>query len=363
VYQGHGCIKTANIVEVFDKSDSTILLHSLETDKIIIATGSKPICPPSFNYDKQRIITSTESLNLTVVPNHIVIVGAGVIGMELGSVYARLGSKVSVVEYADSILGGMDADLGKDMLKTLRKELGFTFYLAHGVDTVSSDGAQITLSATARKDGAKLTLQADYCLIAIGRKPYTDNLGLENVGVEKDERGRIKTNSHLQTNIANIFAIGDVIQGAMLAHKAEEEGVLVAEFLAGQKPHINYNLIPGIVYTWPEVASVGQTEEQLKTANVPYKSGKFFFRALGRARASGDTSGFVKILAHKDTDEVLGMHIIGARAADIIMEGVAAMEFRASAEDIARFSHGHPTYTEAVKEAALDCTDKRSLHS
>ncbi len=363
VFYGHGTIQTAHSVAVFDKSDASKLLHTIETDKIIIATGSKPVCPPAFNYDKKRIITSTEALHIDHVPASMVIVGAGVIGLELGSVYARLGTKVSVVEYADSILGGMDGDLGKDMLKTLRKELGFTFYLSHAVAEVRADGEQIHLLAHARKDNSALNLTADYCLIAVGRKPYTDGLGLENVGIERDERGRIKTNDHLQTNLPNVFAIGDVIVGAMLAHKAEEEGVLVAEYLAGQKPHINYNLIPGIVYTWPEVASVGQTEEQLKAAAVPYKAGKFFFRALGRARASGDTNGFVKILAHKETDEVLGMHIIGARAADIIMEGVAAMEFRASAEDIARFSHGHPTYTEAVKEAALDCTEKRSLHS
>lgn len=363
VYTGHGSFVDKNTIAVHDKSDASKLLHTISTDKVIIATGSKPVTPASFNYDKKRVITSTEALNLQEVPQHLVIVGAGVIGLELGSVYARLGAKVSVVEFADNILGGMDGDLGKEMQRILKKELGFAFYLGHGVESVTSDGNQITLKAKNRKTEAALELTGDYCLVSIGRRPYTDNLGLENIGVEKDERGRIKTNDHLETNVAGVFAIGDVVQGAMLAHKAEEEGTLVAEYLAGQKPHINYNLIPGIVYTWPEVASVGQTEEQLKAAGVPYKAGKFLFRALGRARASTDINGFVKILAHKDTDEVLGMHIIGARAADMIMEGVAAMEFRASAEDIARFSHGHPTFTEAIKEAALDATAKRSIHS
>lgn len=363
VFTGHGKFIDKNTVAVHDKSDMSKVLQTLSTDKVIIATGSKPICPPAFNYDKKRIISSTEALQLAEIPKSVLVIGAGVIGLELGSVWARLGSEVQVVEYSDAVLGGMDLELGKEMNKVLRKELKFKFHLGHKVESVTSDGNQVTLTATNLKTNAAVSLTADYCLVAIGRYAYTDALGLENVGIEKDERGRIKTDKHLQTNVEGIFAIGDVVKGAMLAHKAEEEGTMVAEFMAGQQPHINYDLIPGIVYTWPEIASVGLTEEQLKAAATPYKSGKFFFRALGRARASGDTDGFVKILAHKETDEVLGMHIIGARAADLIMEGVAAMEFRASAEDIARFSHGHPTFTEAIKEAALAATANRSIHS
>jgi dihydrolipoamide dehydrogenase len=363
IFTGHGKFIDKNTVAVHDKSDMSKVLHTLISDKVIIATGSKPICPPAFNYDKKRIISSTEALQLAEIPKSVLVIGAGVIGLELGSVWARLGVEVQVVEYSDAVLGGMDLELGKEMNKVLRKALKFKFHLGHKVETVVSDGNQVTLTATNLKTNAAVTLTADYCLIAIGRHAYTDALGLENVGIEKDERGRIKTDKHLQTNVEGIFAIGDVVKGAMLAHKAEEEGTMVAEFMAGQQPHINYDLIPGIVYTWPEIASVGQTEEQLKAAATPYKSGKFFFRALGRARASGDTDGFVKILAHKETDEVLGVHIIGARAADMIMEGVAAMEFRASAEDIARFSHGHPTFTEAIKEAALAATANRSIHA
>lgn len=363
VFTGHGKFIDKNTVAVHDKSDMSKVLQTISTDKVIIATGSKPICPPAFNYDKKRIISSTEALQLAEIPKSVLVIGAGVIGLELGSVWARLGSEVQVVEYSDAVLGGMDLELGKEMNKVLRKELKFKFHLGHKVESVTSDGNQVTLTATNLKTNAAVSLTADYCLVAIGRYAYTDALGLENVGIEKDERGRIKTDKHLQTNVEGIFAIGDVVKGAMLAHKAEEEGTMVAEFMAGQQPHINYDLIPGIVYTWPEIASVGLTEEQLKAAATPYKSGKFFFRALGRARASGDTDGFVKILAHKETDEVLGMHIIGARAADLIMEGVAAMEFRASAEDIARFSHGHPTFTEAIKEAALAATANRSIHS
>lgn len=362
-FYGHGKFIDRHTIAVHDKLDMSKVLHTLSGKKFIIATGSKPITPAAFNYDKKRIITSTEALNLAEVPKSVVVIGAGVIGLELGSVWARLGTEVQVVEFSDVVLGGMDLELGKEMQKVLRKELKFKFHLSHKVESVTSDGTQITLTAQNMKKDEKLTINADYCLVAIGRYAYTADLGLENVGIEKDERGRIKTDNHLQTNVEGIFAIGDVVKGAMLAHKAEEEGVMVAEYMAGGKPHINYNLIPGIVYTWPEIASVGETEEQLKAAGTPYKSGKFLFRALGRARASADTDGFVKILAHKETDEVLGVHIIGARAADLIMEGVAAMEFRASAEDIARFSHGHPTFTEAIKEAALAATANRSIHS
>ena len=362
VFEGHGSFVDKNTVQISDKKDNSKVLHTLQTDKVIIATGSKPIAPPAFNYDKKRIITSTESLNLEKVPKSMVVIGAGVIGLELGSVYARLGTKVEVVEYADAVLATMDKDIGKEMKKVLKKELKFNFHLNHMVTEVSSTSRQVTVKAKSRKDDKEIEFKADYCLIAIGRKAYTDQLGLEHVGVQVDERGRIETNEHLQTNLEGIYAIGDVVKGAMLAHKAEEEGVYVAEHICGQHPHINYNLIPGVVYTWPEVAAVGQTEQQLKDAGIPIKVGKLPFKALGRARASTDTDGFVKVIAHKETDEVLGVHMIGARVADVIAEAVVAMEYRASAEDISRISHAHPTFTEAVKEAALAATDNRPLH-
>ncbi|WBM74533.1 dihydrolipoyl dehydrogenase [Saprospira grandis] len=362
VYTGHGSFVNRNTIQIAPK-DGEGETQTIETDKVIIATGSKPVLPAAFNYDKQRVISSTEALTLKEVPKRLLVIGAGVIGLELGSVYARLGTEVEVIEYQNAVLGGMDADLGKEMRKVLKKELKIKFHLNHKVETVENLGGEVKLVAESRKDGKKLELQADYCLVAIGRRPYTDALGLENVGVELDERGRIKIDNHMQTNVEGIFAIGDVVRGAMLAHKAEEEGVYVAEYISGQKPHINYNLIPGVVYTWPEVAAVGQTEEELKAAKVAYKVGKFPFKALGRARASADTNGFVKILSDKETDEVLGVHMIGARCADLIIEAVAAMEFRASAEDMSRYSHPHPTFTEAVKEAALAATEDRALHS
>jgi dihydrolipoamide dehydrogenase len=271
-----------------------------------------------------------------------------------------LGAEVSVVEYMDSIIPTMDRTLGKELLKVLKKE-GVKFYLSHKVKAVSAKGKTVTLKADDAK-GKELVLEGDYCLVSVGRKPYTEGLALENAGLKVDERGRITVDGHLQTAVAGIYAIGDVIKGAMLAHKAEEEGVMVAEVIAGQKPHIDYNLIPGVVYTWPEVAAVGQTEEQLKEAGVNYKVGSFPMRALGRSRASMDMDGLVKVLADKETDEILGVHMIGARAADMIAEAVVAMEFRASAEDIARISHAHPTYTEALKEACLSATADRSIH-
>lgn len=361
VFQGHGSFVNKNTIKV-SPIDGTAEEQIIETDKVIIATGSKPITPAAFNYDKKRIITSTEALKLSEIPKRMLIIGAGVIGLEMGSVYARLGTEIDVIEFQDSVLGGMDADLGKELQKVLKKELNFKFHMNHAVKTVINNGKKVTLTAEAKKDAKELVLEADYCLIAIGRRPYTDALALENAGVSVDDRGKIVVDDHLQTNVPGVFALGDVVRGAMLAHKAEEEGVFVAEYMAGQKPHINYNLIPGVVYTWPEVAAVGKTEEELKKDGVAYKVGKFPFRALGRARASGDLDGFVKILAHKETDEVLGVHMIGARCADLIIEAVAAMEFRASAEDMSRYSHPHPTFTEAVKEAALAATDNRALH-
>ena len=358
VYNGHGSFVDAHTISVAKEDGSK---EEITSDKVIIATGSAPNVPASFNYDGKRVITSTEALEITAVPKRMVIVGGGVIGLELGSVYARLGTAVEVVEYMERIIPGMDKDCSKELMRAMKK-LGVKFHLKHGVTDVQANDKNVIVSVQKRDSEDTFTIDADYCLVAIGRIPYTDNLGLENVGVEKDERGRIAVDGHLKTNIDNIYAIGDVIKGAMLAHKAEEEGVFVAETIVGQKPHIDYNLIPGVVYTWPEVAGVGQTEEQLKEAGIPYKSGKFPMKALGRARASTDTEGMVKILAHKETDEILGVHMVGPRTADMIAEAVALMEFRASAEDAARMSHAHPTYTEAFKEAALAATDNRPLH-
>jgi dihydrolipoamide dehydrogenase len=358
VYTGHGSFVNKNKIQIA-KADGKN--EEIETDKVIIATGSKPIVPEAFNYDKKRVITSTEALNIDKVPKKMVVIGAGVIGLELGSVYARLGTEVEVVEFMDRIIAGMDGDCSKELQRSLKK-LGLKFHLKHKVNTVTANSKGVKIEVQKRDSEDTFEIDADYCLVAIGRKPYTENLGLENVGISLDDRGRIEVNENLETNVSGIYAIGDVIKGAMLAHKAEEEGVFVAETMAGQHPHVDYNLIPGVVYTWPEVAAVGQTEEQLKEAGTPYKVGKFPFKALGRARASTDTEGMVKILAHKDTDEVLGVHMVGPRVADIIAEAVVAMEFRASAEDISRMSHAHPTFTEAVKEAALAATDNRALH-
>ncbi len=358
VHHGHGSFVSATKIKV-SKEDGTS--SEIETKKVIIATGSKPITPPAFAYDKNRVITSTEALNIKKVPKRMIVIGAGVIGLELGSVYARLGTEVEVVEYQDRILAGMDKDCAKELQRSLKK-LGVKFHLKHMVTAVKATKTSVTVEFQKRDTDTTLKAKADYCLVAIGRRAYTDNLGLENIGVVSDDRGRIEVDNHLQTNVPNIFAIGDVVKGAMLAHKAEEEGVFVAEYMAGEKPHIDYNLIPGVVYTWPEVSAVGRTEEQLKEAGIEYKVGKFPFKALGRARASMDTEGIVKVLADKHTDELLGVHMTGPRTADVIMEAVALMEFRASAEDMARICHPHPTYTEAVKEAALAATGDRALH-
>ncbi|UOB17751.1 dihydrolipoyl dehydrogenase [Abyssalbus ytuae] len=358
VFQGIGSFTDATHIEIA-KSDGSS--EKIEAKNTIIATGSKPSTLPFIKIDKEKIITSTEALKLTEVPKHLIVIGGGVIGLELGQVYKRLGAEVSVVEYMDRIIPGMDSALSKELTKVLKKQ-GFKFYTKHKVKEVTRKGKKVTVKADDAK-GNEAVFEGDYCLVSVGRRPYTDGLNAEKAGVKIAERGQIEVNDHLQTNIPNIYAIGDVVRGAMLAHKAEEEGVMVAEILAGQKPHIDYNLIPGVVYTWPEVAAVGKTEEQLKEEGVKYKTGQFPMRALGRSRASMDTDGFIKILADASTDEVLGVHMIGARVADLIAEAVTAMEFRASAEDISRMSHAHPTYAEAVKEAALDATDKRALHS
>lgn len=357
VFNGHGSFVNKNTIEVTGADGKKTQIESAKT---IIATGSKPASLPGIEMDKKRIISSTEALGLTEIPKHMVIIGGGVIGLELGSVYARLGAKISVLEFTGGIISTMDTALGKELLKSLKK-LGFEFYLNHKVTGVTAKGKEVTVTADNAK-GEKVELKGDYCLVSVGRKPYTDNLGLDKAGVKSDNRGKIETDDHLQTNIQGIYAIGDVIKGPMLAHKAEDEGSFVAEIIAGQKPHIDYNLIPGVVYTWPEVAAVGFTEEQLKERGKKYKVGNFPFKASGRARASMDTDGFVKVLADETTDEILGVHIIGPRAADMIAEAVVAMEYRASAEDISRMSHAHPTYTEAFKEACLDATGKRALH-
>jgi dihydrolipoamide dehydrogenase len=357
VLEGLGSFVDATHVAV-TKADGTT--ETVEAKNIIIATGSKPSSLPFIKIDKERIITSTEALKLPEVPKHLVIIGGGVIGIELGQVYLRLGAQVSVVEYMDRIIPGMDSSLSKELTKVFKKQ-GMKFYVSHKVKSVERSGDVVTVQAENTK-GETITLEGDYALVSVGRRPYTDGLNADKAGVKISDRGQVEVNDHLQTNVPNIYAIGDVVRGAMLAHKAEEEGTMVAELIAGQKPHIDYNLIPGVVYTWPEVAAVGQTEEQLKEAGIAYKSGSFPFKALGRARASADLDGFVKILADAKTDEVLGVHMIGARTADLIAEAVVAMEFKASAEDISRMSHAHPTFAEAIKEAALAATDNRALH-
>ena len=357
VIQGWASFADATHIDIATDAGIT----QIEAAKTIIATGSKPTSLPFISIDKERVITSTEALNLTEVPKRLIVIGGGAIGLELGSVYGRLGSEVTVIEYADSLIPNMDKSLGKELRKVLKKNLKFNINVNCGVTSVVRNGDEVVVKATNKK-GTEEVFTADYCLVSVGRSAFTDKLGLENTGVKVDDRGRVDVNEHLQTSVSNIFAIGDVVRGAMLAHKAEEEGVFVAEFMAGEKPHMNYDLVPGVVYTWPEVAAVGKTEEQLKADRIKYKAGSFPFKASGRARASNDTDGFVKVLADANTDEILGVHMIGPRAADMIAEAVVAMEYRASAEDIARICHAHPTFTEAFKEAALDATDKRALH-
>lgn len=357
VFEGTGSFKDATHIDIAKAQGET---QTIEAKHTIIATGSKPSSLPFIEIDKERIITSTEALKLKEIPKHMVIIGGGVIGLELGQVYRRLGSEVSVVEFMDRIIPTMDKALARELTKVLKKQ-GVKFYTSHKVGGVERKGNEVVITAEDKK-GKSVEFKGDYCLVSVGRRPFTDGLNADAAGVKLDDKGRVEVNAQLQTSIQNIYAIGDVVKGAMLAHKAEEEGTFVAETIAGQKPHINYNLIPGVVYTWPEVAAVGKTEEELKDAGIDYKEGKFPMRALGRSRASGDTDGFVKILTDAATDEVLGVHMIGARVADLIAEAVTAMEFRASAEDIARMSHAHPTYAEAMKEAALAATDDRPLH-
>ena len=357
-YTGVGSFADKNTIKV-KRADGTE--DTITSKNVIIATGSKPTALPFLPIDKQRIITSTEALNLKEVPKHLIVIGGGVIGLELGSVYARLGAKVTVVEFMDSIIATMDKTMGKELQKSLTK-IGFEFLLSHKVTGATVKGNTVTVTADSPK-GEKISIEGDYCIVAVGRTAYTEGLGLDKIGIKLEERGKkIPVNEHLETPVKGIYAIGDVIRGAMLAHKAEEEGVFVAETIAGQKPHINYNLVPGVVYTWPEVASVGLTEEQLKEQGKKYAVGSFPFKASGRARASMDTDGLVKVLTDASTDEILGVHMIGPRVADMIAEAVVAMEYRASAEDIGRICHAHPTYTEAFKEAALAATGNRAIH-
>ena len=357
VIHGTGSFVAKNKIEILDSDKKKT---QIEGKNIIIATGSKPNYFPGMEPDKKRIITSTEALNLKEIPGKMLVIGAGVIGLELGSVYKRLGSQVEVIEFAKSILPTMDISIGKEYGKVLKKE-GFKLHMEHHVKSVKNTGKKVIVTALNKK-GEEVKIEGDYCLVAVGRKAFTEGLNLKSAGLEANERGQIVVNENLQSNVPNIYAIGDVVRGAMLAHKAEEEGVFAAEFIAGQKPHINHNLIPGVVYTWPEIAAVGKTEQELIADKIEFKSGSFPIRALGRARASMDINGMVKILADKTTDEILGVHMIAPRAADLIMEAVTAMEYRASAEDLARICHPHPTYTEAIKEAALAATENRPLH-
>ena len=356
VYNGFGSFVDKNKVKIRSLEAEIII----ESKNIIIATGSKPASLPFVKLDKERVITSTEALSLKEIPKHLIIIGGGVIGLELGQVYKRLGAEVSIIEYMDKIIPTMDSGLSKELTKVFKKQK-LKIHTSHKVTAVERVNDNVRVMAE-DKNGKLIEFNGDYCLVSIGRSAYTDGLNLESIGLETNDKGQIKVNDHLQTKHSNIYAIGDVVKGAMLAHKAEEEGVLVAEIISGQKPHIDYNLIPGVVYTWPEVASVGKTEDYLKENNIEYKVGQFPMRALGRSRASSDLDGFVKILADKNTDEIIGVHMIGARCADLISEAVVAMEYRASAEDLARISHAHPTYSEAIKEAALAATENRALH-
>ena len=356
VYNGLGSFLDSHTVKIDNSSNIT----KISFKNAVIATGSKPTSLPFAKIDKKRIITSTEALKLKEIPKKLIVIGGGVIGLELGQVYNRLGAEVSVIEYSNTITPFMDSAVSKELIRIFKKQK-IKFYLSHKVFNVSVNKDNVNVDAE-DSNGNKISFSGDYCLVSVGRKPFTEGLNLKALNIITNDKGQIDVNNHLQTKIENIYAIGDVVRGPMLAHKAEEEGVMAAEIIAKQKPHIDYNLIPNVIYTWPEVASVGKTEEQLINDGIEFKKGQFPMRALGRARASMDIDGFVKILADKKTDEILGVHIIGARAADLIAEAVIAMEFRASAEDISRMSHSHPTYAEAIKEAALAATEDRALH-
>ncbi|MCM8537384.1 MAG: dihydrolipoyl dehydrogenase [Lentisphaeraceae bacterium] len=353
---GHASFLDKNSIEV----DNNGKKETYKATNFIIATGSKPTELPFLKYDGKHVISSTDALKLEKIPKELIVIGGGVIGLELGSVYGRLGTKVTVIEFMDRILPPMDAELGKTLQRSLKKS-NFEFHLKTKVTGAKVSRNKITVEAENKK-GEVVTFTGDHALVCVGRRPYTDSLNAEAAGVELDERGFIKVNDHLQTASDNIYAIGDVIGGMMLAHKAEEEGVFAVEHIAEEIPHVNYNTIPGVVYTWPEVASVGKSEQDLKEAGKEYKVGKFPFKASGRARAAEETEGFVKVLADPETDEILGVHMIGPRCSDMISEAVVAMEYKASAEDIATIVHAHPTFTEAFKEASLMATADRAIH-
>ena len=356
-FKGYGSFKSQNEISIKDNENKETIIQS---EKTIIATGSVATSLPGIEIDEQKIVSSTGALKLEKVPNKMVVVGGGYIGLEMGSVWSRLGSEVQVVEFLDHITPGMDKEISSEFMKILKKQ-GIKFNMQNKVETIKKNKSGVTVS-TVDKEGNKNNLDCDVVLISVGRKANTEGLNLETVGVELDDRKRIKTDKSFKTNLENIYAIGDVISGPMLAHKAEDEGIAVAENIAGQSGHVNYDTIPGVVYTTPEVAAIGKTEEQLKDSKMKYKVGKFSFMANSRAKAIDDAEGFVKILADEKTDKVLGAHIIGPHAGELIAEIGVAMEFGASSEDIARTCHAHPTFSEAVKEAALS-VDKRAIHS
>tara|TARA_B100001057_G_scaffold500206_1_gene614073 strand:- start:2781 stop:4181 length:1401 start_codon:yes stop_codon:yes gene_type:complete len=355
--KGTGSFKSKNEILIKDNKNTETIIQA---EKVIIATGSMPVSLPNIEFDEKVIVSSTGALNLEKVPKKMIVVGGGYIGLEMGSVWSRLGAEVHVIEFLDHITPGMDKEISNEFMKILKKQ-GINFHLRHKVEKIkrNKSGAVIL---TSDEDGKKKDFECDVVLISVGRKPNTNGLNLEKIGIQLDEKKRIKTNKNFQTNLDNIYAIGDVISGPMLAHKAEDEGIAAAENIAGQSGHVNYDTIPGVVYTTPEVASIGKTEEQLKEKKIQYKIGKFSFIANSRAKAIDDTEGFVKILADKKTDKVLGAHLIGPHAGELIAEIGVAMEFGASSEDIARTCHAHPTFSEAVKEAALS-VDKRAIHS
>ena len=356
-FKGVGSFKSKNEILIKDDQNKENLIQA---DKVIIATGSVPVSLSGIKFDEKIIVSSTGALKLDQVPKKMVVVGGGYIGLEMGSVWSRLGADVHVVEFLDHISPGMDKEISNEFMKILKKQ-GIDFHMQHKVETIKKNNSGASIK-TIDKDGNKKDFECDVVLISVGRKPNTNGLNLKKIGVELDEKKRIKTDKNFKTNQDNIYAIGDVIEGPMLAHKAEDEGIAVAENIAGQSGHVNYDTIPGVVYTTPEVASIGKTEEQLKELNIKYKVGKFSFMANSRAKAIDDTDGFVKILAHEKTDKVLGAHLIGPHAGELIAEIGVAMEFGASSEDIARTCHAHPTFSEAVKEAALS-VDKRAIHS
>ena len=355
-FKGKGSFENENSIKIEGLEGTKII----QTDKTIISTGSEPVSLPGVDFDEERILSSTGALSIPKLPNKMIVVGGGYIGLEMGSVWSRLGTEVTVVEFLDHITPGMDRDISNEFMKILKKQ-GIKFNLNTKVDKITKNSNGVTVE-TSQNDGQKVKHDVDVVLISVGRRPYTKNLNLDKVGVKLDEKGRVKVNKNFETNVKNIYAIGDVIDGPMLAHKAEEEGIAVAELIAGQSGHVNYDIIPGVVYTSPEVAYVGKSEEQLKKENIGYKIGKFPFMANSRAKAIDEPEGFVKILADQSTDKVLGVHIIGPHAGEMIAEMAVAMEFGASSEDIARTCHAHPTFSEAIKEAALS-VDKRQIHS